>query len=322
MLVSGKCKTTTYMKILIIGKGVIGSIYAHQFLKNGFEVHHYIRQINDDLSSSIKIDILDKTINKIETGTYTYTFTDNLTSDYDLIVVSVRHYQLLSLLEKISSLNVTTLVFGNVWTDLSNIKSLFKNPETIFFGMPRAGGAILNDKLEGAILPEIILEERSSTNAYNQIVNLFENSGRKIVTIKNMQDWYWTHFATTVAWICGGVKAKGYIPFSKSYTAIKDSLNAGKEAIEIVKTRGANIAVCEDIKPFLLPTWISAVIIKIVLAKEETIRISAGHGDYAPTEMTKIYEDIVKKGKELNCKTTILENYKTYFDVINENTSH
>ena len=214
------------MKILIIGKGVIGSIYAHQFSKNGFEVYHYVRQINDELSTSIKIDILDKATKKIETGKYTYTFTDKLTSDYDLIIVSIRHYQLLSLLEKISPLNIPTLVFGNVWTELSNIKSLFKNPENIFFGMPRAGGAIFNNKLEGAILEEIILEERSSKNVYNQIVNLFETSGRKIVTIKNMRDWYWTHFATTSAWICGGVKAKGFIPFSKARAFSMRSLHS------------------------------------------------------------------------------------------------
>jgi 2-dehydropantoate 2-reductase len=310
------------MKILIIGKGVIGSIYAHQFMKNGFEVHHYIRQINDDLPSSIQIDILDNAINKVEVETYTYKFTDRLTSDYDLVIVSVRHYQLLPLLEKISTLNIPILVFGNVWTELSTIKSLFKKPENIYFGMPRAGGAIFNNKLVGAIMHEIILEERNLERTYNQIVLLFEKSGRKIVSQKSMQDWYWTHFATTVAWICGGVKAKGFIPFSKSYTAIKNSINVGKEAIEIVKARGANITVCSDINPFLLPAWISALIAKTILVKEETIRISAGHGDYAPTEMTKIYEDIVIKGKELKCKTTLLENYKKYFDVMNENTSH
>ena len=136
-----------------------------------------------------------------------------------------------------------------------------------------------------------------------------------------MQDWYWTHLATTVAWICGGVKASGYIPFSKSLAAIKEALDTGKEALEIVKERGADISVCEDIKPFLLPSRISAIITKIVLRKEETIRISAGHGDYAPEEMVRIYKDIVDTGEQLGSKVKNLSSYKDYFDILIENTS-
>lgn len=309
------------MKILIIGKGVIGSIYAHLFHISGFEVHHYIRRIDKNTMPVVKMDVLDKATNKIEKTTYNYSFTDKLTSDYDLILLSVRHYQLSSLIEKLAPLGVPTLIFGNVWTKLSAITSQFVNPDNVFFGMPRAGGAIFNNELKGAIMEEVILEERPDSFKYRQIVNLFEKSGRKITTIKKMQDWYWTHLTTTIAWICGGVKANGYIPFSKSLTAIKEALDTGKEALEIVKKRGADVSVCEDIKPFLLPSWISAIITKIVLRKEETIRISAGHGDYAPDEMTKIYEDIVNTGKQLGSKMEKLSGYKDYFDIMVENTS-
>lgn len=56
--------------------------------------------------------------------------------------------------------------------------------------------------------------------------------------------------------------------------------------------------------------------------KEETVRISEGHGDYAPEEMLRIYQDIRNTGKELKVPTPLLDSYEKFFIEMQENIPH
>lgn len=306
------------MKVLIIGKGVIGTIYGWLFQNHGFEIVHYSRNTKKNPHHSVQIDIFDKNNKLPVQAEYVYNITDSLHVDCDLIFISVRHYHLKEALESLPEFNVPILIFGNVWESLEEVRSKFRKTDKLFFGMPRAGGSIQNGKLVGAVLKEVVLEDREQNSDFQKILNLFEKSKRKIQKISKMQDWYWTHMATTTAWICGGVRAKGFLPFANSYDSIKDALKVGKEAIDIAKKRGADISVCEDSKPFLIPTWFSALIVKLVLQQDATIRISEGHGEYAPDEMTKIYEDVLEMGKKLKCKIENLLSYQEDFTRMND----
>lgn len=310
------------MKVLMFGRGVIGCLYGMAFKSMGHEVTHYIRKEKEFVyGKQLNVDILDKRKNQIVRADYLPLYTSELNdSYYDLIIVSVRHYQVQDVASLLSRHfdNTPILFFGNNWGKLDELKKEFRNSDKIFFGMPRAGGHILDNKLQGAILKEIILEN-SHVNIFINIKELFQKSFFKISLINNMEHWYWTHLATTCAWICGGVEARGYIPFSKSIRKIKIAINIGKEALMVAKARGADISICKDAQPFIIPSWLSAIITKSILVKEETIRISEGHGDYAKEEMTRIYSDIKQMAQQLNVNTPLLNSYQQYFDLMNNN---
>lgn len=54
-----------------------------------------------------------------------------------------------------------------------------------------------------------------------------------------------------------------------------------------------------------------------MLRKEEAVKISSGHGDYAPDEMTRIYEDICQMARSLSIPTPLLDSYRPAFEAMN-----
>lgn len=313
----------TIKNVLIIGKGVIGTLYAYLFKSNDINTSHLVRSIPD--YKRIYIDLLNvtKEAQAYFNDTYEYNFVtkDNVKlSNYDLIIIPVRHYQIKEVFELLNSIsknkiNIPVLVFGNVWDKLEDIEKLHNDANKVLFGMPRGGGSISRDVLKGAVLKDVILEKNSKKEKHLQAIReLFSSIKRNIVEIDKIQDWYWSHLATTLAWICGAVKAQGFDKYSKSFSLIKESIKIGKKALEIVKARGGNIEVCEDIKPFLLPDWLSAFIVMIMLKRKDAAIISQGHGDNNKEELYRIYQDILNTGKDLKVDISLLESYEKYFE--------
>lgn len=309
------------MNVLIFGRGVIGSLYGNAFERAGHRVVHLVRAEKLGAYPPLELDVWDERERRVVQTRYAPPLIAEPPAEpLDLLLVSVRHYQVQDVARALaeSFSQTTILFFGNQWGTLDELRARFAEPSRILFGMPRAGGAIQDGALRGALLNEVILEKPDAPNAHwDKIRALFDAMNFRLALVAKMQDWFWTHLATTVAWICGSVEARGFGAFARSYDAIKRALDAGKEALEIVKRRGADISVCDDAQPFLLPSWLGAFIVKLMLKRQDARRISEGHGDYAPEELTRIYADIVQTGKTLGASTALLERYAPYFEQMN-----
>src|SRR4030043_952710 len=86
------------MNVLIVGTGVIGTIYGWALKEAGVNVTHLVRSSKPDLvSNGAKIDILDerKGFKKYNQTIYNIAITDNLmnNSNYDLVIVPTNWYQ-------------------------------------------------------------------------------------------------------------------------------------------------------------------------------------------------------------------------------------
>src|SRR6266511_3764851 len=91
------------MKILVFGAGVIGTIYGYVLAQAGNDVTHYVRAgKKKSLEQGIPIQLLDGRSRqpKQESILYKAKVVENFSSadNYDLVIVSVRHYQLDSIL--------------------------------------------------------------------------------------------------------------------------------------------------------------------------------------------------------------------------------
>lgn len=205
------------MNILILGSGVIGCLYGSTFKRLGHHVTHLVRQNKiDALQNGIDLDVLDLSQDRHHfVEKYSPTYITQLSEDdpYDVILISVKHYQIPDVLTIPFPINSQTkiLFFSNNWTGLSSIQQRYPS-NNLFFGMPRAGGAIQAGKLMGALHKEVILG-KSSSPLFGELTQLFKMAGIKATLIDNMEHWYWIHLATTCAWISGGVKAKGFKKF-------------------------------------------------------------------------------------------------------------
>ncbi len=217
------------------------------------------------------------------------------------------------------------LFFNNNWDGLAFIKQHLPITQYVL-GMPRAGGSIKDGVLDGAITKDVMLGNsicgkaapenviRIANENLQKIAKMFEEAGIKPIFQENMEHWYWAHLASTVPWIAGSAKVRGFLPFAKNRKAISEALKAGKECVEIVKARGVDVTRVQDLQLFLAPVWFSAFMTQLFIGGEVSMKISTGHGAYAPAELQKIYYDLVATGKQFSVPTPILDSYKTYVD--------
>jgi 2-dehydropantoate 2-reductase len=94
------------MNVLIIGTGVVGTIYGWALKEGGINVTHIVRTNKPDLAKNgANIDILDerKGFKKYNQTNYPITITDNLETDckYDLVIVPTNCFQTESVLKSI-----------------------------------------------------------------------------------------------------------------------------------------------------------------------------------------------------------------------------
>jgi 2-dehydropantoate 2-reductase len=306
------------MKILIFGAGVIGTLHAWALAKAGNDVSLLVRPGKEQQwANGIQLDLIDNRGGKQITVKEKFTphiVTDFSASDgYELVVQSVKHTQSEQVIQHIAPKlgDSILLFFNNNWRGLDFIDAALPKTKYVL-GLPRAGGMMHNGVLDGALVGEVILgdsicgakgsseiEDIARANL-QKVAQVFEHAGFKPLLQANMEQFAMVHFATTTAWIAGGAKARGFEGFAKNRGIIRDALAAGQDAMSVCKARGADVTQVQDAQPFLLPPFISAFITQRVLQTPLTMKISAGHGNYAPEELKQIFYDVVETGKQLN----------------------
>ena len=70
----------------------------------------------------------------------------------------------------------------------------------------------------------------------------------------------------------------------------------------------------QDAQVFLAPTWISTLIAFFMLQSKTSMKISGGHGRYAPEELQQIYYDVLETGKQYNIPMPKLMAFKPFID--------
>lgn len=324
------------MKILCFGAGVINTLYAWALSESGNDVTMYVRPGKEKAwENGIRLDVISERFKKKKYVREQFrpkvTTSFKAEDGYDLIVESVKHYQTKDILPLIAQNagNALVLFFNNNWEGLDFIGAHL--PKTRYvLGMPRAGGIIADGTLDGAITENVMLGDstcgrdepadvkRVAKENLDKIARLFEKAGITPNIQENMEHWYWAHLASTVPWISGGAKARGFAPFVKNSKAIRESLEAGREIVEIVKARGVDVTRVQDLQMYLAPVWISAFMTKLFIGGEVSMKISSGHGAYAPEELQRIYYDVVNTGKQLGIATPKLDGFKKYIDEMSE----
>ena len=134
------------MKILMLGAGVIGTVYGYALAQAGNDVTHYVRPGKKPaLENGVHMRLLDgrekKPVNR--EVTYNLKVVDTLSPDdgYELFIVSVRHYQLDSVLPllKANLGEADLLLFNGNWAGFETVDQVFPRSKYLW-GFPVAGG--------------------------------------------------------------------------------------------------------------------------------------------------------------------------------------
>ena len=235
------------MNILLIGRGVISTLYGWAFEKAGHTATFYVRPGRSvEYGSRLHLDIFDLrrgAQSKRVDEDWTVRLVEELPEDhrYDLIFVSVQHWQFAEVAKFLESRtgNTTILIFNNFWRDPEEAtRGLPK--ERMAWGFPFGGGAFHSNVLRGALYTSVNFGTFSPclTNREIEARKLFRDCGFQISEKFNLRDWLWIHFAMNAGLMSQAVQSGSMESVMGSFRQAKEAALALHEMLPVLRARG------------------------------------------------------------------------------------
>jgi 2-dehydropantoate 2-reductase len=310
------------MDICIVGSGVIGTIYGRVLAEAGNEVTHFVRPGHgNNLREGVELRLLDA---RAEGGAELHTMyrpnvADRLAVDhpYDLILASVRHYQVRDLLPVLAAgaSSSEILFFNNLWTSFEPINAFLGG--RYLWGFPVAGGGFEGRVLHAALLGDVQLggPVGSSTERVDRVNRLFSECGLRVEVQPNMLAWLWVHFAVEAGVIATAIKAGGVDEFLASVDRIAEAVLAVRDALAVVRARGIDVDAQPDAQMFAAPEQIVAQGIKGLYEADRAARRIMGRHT-GGEELRRIYFDVLDTGRELGVGMPALESLRSFVEAL------
>ena len=237
------------MKTLIVGAGIIGSIYGWALSKAGCAVTHLVRPgKSDQFATGILIDILDnrKGYVRAQTDRYYLRVTEELrvSDDFDLVIVPTKPYQVEDALRQIVpyTQRANYLLLTQNWSGTTTIDSLLAQSRYVY-GDAKAGGCYRDATLISTIFPTIDLGRANGQKDSHlaEMATLFESIGIKPNLRDNILHYIWVQYAISAGLWPGLVRAGDFKSLLRDRHTVDLSLLAVKECLNVAAHRGIDL---------------------------------------------------------------------------------
>jgi len=314
--------------ILVVGLGVIGTIYGYIFNKAGHSVEHYIRKSSKRYTlDKLTIDMLDGRTNS-KGIQYQDTYKINKASKkiYDYIFVSIPSGNIKSAIEELNKENITgTIILGcGFWGTHEEIDKIMNGREYIL-GYPVAGGGLEGEVLTGCIFDHFMLEDEKNATIsnYEVLKSLFDSSNLKLECPYDMLEWIWLHMAinagvVSVAGKYGDINdvsssAEGLMNSSKK---LAEAIKSIRETSKIIESRGVQLNhYNNELLAYKLPTVISSPLMKMMFSHNVlTRKIMTLHSNLA--DLIFVCKCVYDEGKQNHVEAPLF--YSNYENVLSK----
>lgn len=310
------------MKILIVGAGIIGSIYGWAFAEAGHDVTHFVRKGKAaKFAGGIKMDMLENRKGKKKfIGTYKMKVTETLTpSDgYEAVIVPTKPYNLVEALKQIVPLagNADYLLLTQNWNGTAEIDAVLPQSRYIF-GDAQAGGAFKNDVLVGVIMTEIHLGQVDGKREarLEKFAKLFDGIGVKPNLRKSIMEFIWIQYAINAGLWTGLVRAGGLDELLKDSVNGPLGLQSVRECLDVVAKRGIDLAKYPETKMFMntgskIGGMIAGFAMRMLFKFNKNAARSSAHALGDPLEIKTAYDDLVRTGSQLGVDMPITKRFQ------------
>jgi len=324
-------------KILIIGAGVIGTLYGWQLQKAGCEITHLIRKEKYDQyhSSGIQIKCLDlrsSSSNHVEER-YLPIFVHSLSDfdEYDFIIVAVNSNQLedvLVMLKKYSG-SAHIVFLQNMRPGDDETIADYLDPSRYFIAYPfKAGGGRKDNLIDGVIFGMILTNtvigevDGSITSRIRLFHHLLKRANMNPKLISDIIPYIRTHYIWGAGCLAAYLKAGNYQNFQKA-DIIKESYLAMREAWQICIRQGINPKKVTPTKFYYLPFFVLIPFTQWIYRQRGMQEMFEGHVQHSPDEMKDMYFSLLALGKQLKVEMPTYAGYlpyvKEYFQLQDDN---
>lgn len=282
-------------KVLIIGAGVIGSIYGYKLIKSGNDITFLDKDIR--LKELIEKGLILKINNSesiVRTRNFNVVSTISSSDIYDYIIITVQMNQLPSVYSYLMNNQSNNIVFMVNNPEGSNEYSKYIEEQKIIIGFPGAGGEIKDGLLKGHIVSALIQPttigtmNRENRNAVQELRSILKQAGFPVSVNANMNSWLINHLAMicplgNAIYADGGdnyTLSRNNIKLKKVVQALKESFRFINDSkIGINPTKFKIILFCPKAVLFLLikfmynTRWANIVIFKHCMNAKDEMRV-------------------------------------------------
>ncbi len=294
------------MNILIIGTGVIGTLYGCA-LSEKHNITHFVRK--DKLihfnQKEITYDIIDERKDKKHRntyGSYIYHCVTEASDGYDLIIIPVKTYQLKELLYTLieQAPHANYLLFTLDWNMNAELDNILSNAQYLM-GYPGGGGTFREDLLWGNIGDDIMLGAVHSQqqSLLENASDLFKSCGMIANIESNPLHWLWIHNVGSAPVGVALPKYNDMQKFLNDKTLVKTSFKAIRECYKICEKRGVDLSQYGEVKMISLPLFILYPIFRLNFTLNPIMKRYTSHAIDSIEEMVQNFFEIFDTGSKL-----------------------
>jgi 2-dehydropantoate 2-reductase len=238
------------MRILMLGRGVIATIYGQALQEAGHEVEFAVRSARlAEYGDAVRVDLIDGRRTpmgrRIRTAFETRVReVSEPGAEFDLIVLSVGHHRLREAAQVVAPHvgDATVLVFGNVWEEPHSVVAPLPEDQVIF-GFPGAGGGFGTDGvLHGAMFRSIVLGVTGAGDRRERTVRAaFQQAGFRIKAEGDMRGWLWLHFAMDVGMFSEALRTGALANMIGDGPALRGAFRTAREMLPVIEARGVDL---------------------------------------------------------------------------------
>ncbi len=296
------------MRTLIVGTGIIGTIYGWALKEAGADVSHFVRSPRPDIQKDgINIDILDerKGFKKYNPCHYSPTILEKLDKEmtFDLVIVPTNWYQTeAALRELVPQLKDSFfLLMTSNWTGTAMFDEILRRDQYIL-GYPDGGGTVREGVYWTNIGPEIHIARATKENqrGFELVQEVFGKASIKMDVQDSMLQWLWVHNAGSTAISLAFQKYRNTEKYLSDKKLLRQSFLATRECLDLCEKRGAYSNKYPEIAAFKWPLWLLIPMFRFNFRHNESMKRYTAHGEKMPLEdIMSNYRDILQTSKDL-----------------------
>jgi 2-dehydropantoate 2-reductase len=308
------------MRVLVIGTGIIGSIYGWALVEGRHQVVHLVRSGKAaGLRDGVALDVFDRRKGHKRNfhGMYGLNAVENISSTetFELVMVPVKHYVLLQTLKEIVPRVGTAdfLLLTQNWEGTSQIDSILPRTRYVY-GDAKAGGTINNGKLVAALSAiDIGPPEGEPSALATKVAALFASADIQTSLHSDMLHYLWVEYAITGGLWAALVHAGSFDALLNDHDATLTAWRAGCECLQVVRRRGVVLSRYARAKPLLtnvpLRRKITVLMMRWMFRHDEYTKRCSAHAFGDPVEVKTFYDDLVATGHDLGVSMPVMESF-------------
>lgn len=308
------------MRVLVVGAGIIGSIYGWALAESGHHVVHLVRSGRAAaFRDGLPLDLFDRRKGRKRNVRTLYRVkaveTLSPTDSFELVIVPVKHYALLQTLkEVVPKVGASEfLLLTQNWRGTKDIDSILPRTRYIY-GDAKAGGTFSEGTLVAALKAiDIGSAEGEPSALARKAAAVFASADIETPLHSDMLHYLWIQYATTGGLWAALIHARSIDAMLNDRKATSAALTAACECLQVVKQRGVVLSQYPEIRPFLtnsalrrrLNIWMTCWMFR----RDEYTKRCSGHAFGDPVEVKTFYDDLIASGHDLGVSMPVMESY-------------